>query len=92
MLLKPLMLVSASNKTYCVWTAALLLQLLAAGSDNVIRVWSTKDWSVLALLLSHTDAVHVLTGHPFDPRLVLSAGYDGLSILWDCEAGVELQR
>ena len=70
----------------------LLLQLLAAGSDNAIRVLRTTDWSLSGLLQGHKDAVHVLEGHPYDPRLVLSSGFDGLSILWDTEAGVELCR
>lgn len=68
------------------------LQLLLAGSDRVIRVWDVKTWSLQQLLQGHTDAVHVLEGHPLDPRLVMSAGYDGLTILWDAQAGTELQR
>lgn len=69
-----------------------ILQLLAVGSDYVIRVWSTHDWSLVMLLRGHSDAVHVLAGHPYDPRLVLSAGQDGLSIIWDAATGAELQR
>lgn len=69
-----------------------LLQLLAAGSDLSIRVWSTQDWSLQAQLRGHSEVVHVLSGHPFDPRLVVSAGHDGRSVLWDAEAGVELRR
>lgn len=68
------------------------MQLLLAGSDNVIRIWDAKCWSLQQHLQGHTDAVHVLVGHPYDPRLVLSAGYDGLTILWDAQAGTELQR
>ncbi len=68
------------------------MQLLLAGSDRVIRVWDVQRWSLQQYLQGHTDAVHVLAGHPYDPRLVLSAGYDGLCRLWDVQAGSELQR
>jgi WD40 repeat protein len=68
------------------------LQLLAAGSDNIIRVWSTRDWSLRNLLRGHSESVTVLSAHPQDPRLLLSAGHDGLSILWDLETGAELRR
>jgi WD40 repeat protein len=74
------------------WALLLHVQLLLAGSDNIIRVWDAKCWSLQQHLQGHTDAVHVLVGHPYDPRLVLSAGYDGLTILWDAQAGTELQR
>lgn len=68
-------------------------QLLAAGSDHVIRVWDTQDsFSSVQLLQGHSDKVHVLCAHPFDPRLVLSAAYDGRSVLWDVASGTELRR
>lgn len=34
----------------------------------------------------------MLECHPFDPRLCLSAGYDGFTILWDIEKGTQLVR
>jgi hypothetical protein len=34
----------------------------------------------------------VLEAHPQDPRLVMSVGYDGLTILWDVQQGVLLRR
>ncbi|XP_071800548.1 bromodomain and WD repeat-containing protein 3-like isoform X2 [Asterias amurensis] len=36
---------------------------------------------------SHTDEVFVLEGHPIDTRIFLSAGHDGLIILWDLDTG-----
>jgi hypothetical protein len=34
----------------------------------------------------------VLACHPYDPRLLLSAGYDGVTLLWDLEGGAALKR
>lgn len=76
----------------CCGPVCLCLQLLAAACDRAIRVWDTKSWSLLMLLQGHSDTVHVLSGHPFDPRVVLSAGYDGRIILWDTATGAEIQR
>ena len=35
--------------------------------------------------------VHVLEAHPCDPRLLLSAGYDGQLLLWDVLRGAQAQ-
>ena len=39
----------------------------------------------------HTGEVFVLESHPSDSRILLSAGHDGLVILWDMLAGVKLK-
>jgi WD40 repeat protein len=83
---------SEKGRFILITACLLLLQLLVAGSDLGIRVWSTRDWSLQALLRGHSQEVHVLSGHPCDSRLVLSAGHDGRSILWDTETGQELRR
>ena len=36
--------------------------------------------------------VHVLEAHPSDPRLLLSAGYDGQLLLWDVLTGAQVKR
>lgn len=39
----------------------------------------------------HIGEVFVLESHPSDPRVLLSAGHDGLVIFWDMLAGVKLK-
>ncbi len=48
-----------------------------------------KDRSAEALCVPRQ--AHVLDPHPSDPRLVLSGGYDGRTVLWDVVAGVPLR-
>ena len=66
--------------------------MIAAVSDNSIRVWCAHTGTLLHLLRSHTQQAHVLEEHPYDHNLVLTAGYDGLTIIWDIEKGVPLKR
>ena len=40
---------------------------------------------------AHIGEVFVLETHPSDPRILLSAGHDGLVIFWDMLAGVKLK-
>lgn len=72
--------------------ATVLLQILAAASDNIIRVWCAHTGALLQLLKGHTQQAHVLEMHPHDPRLALSGGYDGMAILWDITTGAILKR
>lgn len=39
-----------------------------------------------------TPRTHVLECHPLDPCLVMSAGYDGQTIVWDLVEGQALAR
>lgn len=67
-------------------------QILAAASDNNIRVWCPHSGVLLRLLCGHSDQAHVLEVHPFDPHLAMSAGYDGQVILWDTARGSILKK
>ena len=40
----------------------------------------------------HTGEVFVLEMHPSDSRVLLTAGHDGLVLLWDMLSGQQLQR
>lgn len=62
-------------------------RLVAAVSDNTIRVWNAASGALIHLLKEHTQQVQVLETHPHDRRLAMTAGYDGKVLLWDIEAG-----
>jgi PH-interacting protein len=77
--------------TLCV-ALPIAMQILAAASDNNIRVWCPHSGMLLRLLCGHSDQAHVLEVHPFEPHLAMSAGYDGQVILWDTAQGSILKK
>ncbi len=42
-------------------------------------------------LRGHTNSVYVLDSHPVDPRIIVSAGYDGRVTFWDINKGEAVQ-
>lgn len=63
-----------------------------AGSLDVrIKVWRAEDGLLLHTFADHTQPVYVLSPHPKDPRIVMSAGYDAQVFLWDLEAGSKVR-
>ena len=66
--------------------------MLAAISDDTIAVWDAHSGDLEQRLRGHTFRTHVLECHPLDPRLVMSAGYDGQTIVWDLVEGQALAR
>ncbi|KAL8100403.1 uncharacterized protein LOC141684645 [Apium graveolens] len=65
--------------------------VLAAIMDHRICVWNAVDGSLVHSLTGHTDATYVLDVHPFNPRIAMSAGYDGKTIVWDIWEGIPIQ-
>lgn len=61
--------------------------VLAAIMDCRICVWNAADGSLVHCLTGHTDSTYVLDVHPFNPRIAMSAGYDGKTIIWDIWEG-----
>ncbi|KAL6076121.1 Bromodomain and WD repeat-containing protein 3 [Balamuthia mandrillaris] len=61
--------------------------VVTALSDFTIRIWNARTGELLHTLKDHSNYVYILDKHPNDPRLFLSAGYDGLVILWDMREG-----
>lgn len=61
--------------------------VLAAIMDCRICVWNAVDGSLVHSLTGHTDSTYVLDVHPFNPRMAMSAGYDGKTIVWDIWEG-----
>lgn len=80
-----------------VWTrrlsvCSMRMQIIAAVTDNSVRVWDAYTGVLLHRLSGHSRAVHVLEAHPWQPGLVLSGSYDGTLNIWDIAAGHRLTR
>ncbi|XP_070012397.1 uncharacterized protein [Nicotiana sylvestris] len=65
--------------------------VLAAIMDCRICVWNAIDGSLVHSLTGHTQSTYVLDVHPFNPRIAMSAGYDGKTILWDIWEGIPIR-
>lgn len=61
--------------------------VLAAIMDCRICVWNASDGSLVHSLTGHSESTYVLDVHPFNPRIAMSAGYDGRTIVWDIWEG-----
>ena len=70
----------------------MLPQVLAAISDDTIALWNAHSGDLERRLRGHTFRTHVLECHPVEPRLAMSAGYDGQTIVWDLVEGQALAR
>ncbi|XP_047315948.1 bromodomain and WD repeat-containing protein 3-like [Impatiens glandulifera] len=64
--------------------------VLAAIMDCRICVWNASDGSLVHCLTGHTESTYVLDVHPFNPRIAMSAGYDGKTIVWDIWEGTPI--
>ncbi|KAM1723472.1 uncharacterized protein LOC126608456 [Malus sylvestris] len=65
--------------------------VLAAIMDCRICVWNASDGSLVHSLTGHTESTYVLDVHPFNPRIAMSAGYDGKTIVWDIWEGIPIR-
>ncbi|KAH7578253.1 hypothetical protein JRO89_XS01G0359900 [Xanthoceras sorbifolium] len=65
--------------------------VLAAIMDCRICVWNAVDGSLVHSLTGHTASSYVLDVHPFNPRIAMSAGYDGRTIIWDIWEGTPIR-
>ncbi|CAA3012123.1 bromodomain and WD repeat-containing 1 isoform X1 [Olea europaea subsp. europaea] len=65
--------------------------VLAAIMDCRICVWNAVDGSLVHSLTGHTDSTYVLDVHPSNPRIAMSAGYDGKTIVWDIWEGTPIR-
>ncbi|KAK0608266.1 hypothetical protein LWI29_028087 [Acer saccharum] len=65
--------------------------VLAAIMDCRICVWNAADGSIVHSLTGHTESTYVLDVHPFNPRIAMSAGYDGKTIVWDIWEGIPIR-
>lgn len=65
--------------------------VLAAIMDCRICVWNASDGSLVHSLTGHSESTYVLDVHPFNPRIAMSAGYDGKTIVWDIWEGMPIR-
>ncbi|XP_077219232.1 uncharacterized protein LOC143853368 [Tasmannia lanceolata] len=65
--------------------------VLAAIMDCRICVWNAADGSLVHSLTGHSESTYVLDVHPFNPRIAMSAGYDGKTIVWDIWEGTPVR-
>ncbi|XP_078428519.1 uncharacterized protein LOC144700843 [Wolffia australiana] len=65
--------------------------VLAAIMDCRICVWNASDGSLVHSLMGHSQSTFVLDVHPFNPRIAMSAGYDGKTIIWDIWEGTPVR-
>ncbi|KAM4888487.1 bromodomain and WD repeat-containing protein 1 isoform 1-T1 [Thomomys bottae] len=66
--------------------------VVTAVNDHVLKVWDSYTGQLLHNLLGHADEVFVLETHPFDSRIMLSAGHDGSIFIWDITKGVKMKH
>lgn len=64
--------------------------VLAAIMDNRICVWNASDGRLVHSLTGHSESTYVLDVHPFNPRIAMSSGYDGKTIIWDIWEGIPI--
>jgi len=59
--------------------------------DQQLRVWDTwANGELVHVLRKHRNQCLAVVAHPTNPRLCMSAGWDGLVLLWDIIDGVLL--
>uniref|UniRef100_A0A8D3D621 Bromodomain and WD repeat domain containing 3 n=1 Tax=Scophthalmus maximus TaxID=52904 RepID=A0A8D3D621_SCOMX len=66
--------------------------VITAVSNYLLKVWSTTSGQLLHVLSGHDDEVFVLEAHPFDSRIMLSAGHDGNIYMWDLTRGIKIRN
>ncbi|XP_037687468.1 bromodomain and WD repeat-containing protein 1-like isoform X2 [Choloepus didactylus] len=66
--------------------------VVTAVNDHVLKVWNSYTGQLLHDLLGHADEVFVLETHPFDSRIMLSAGHDGSIFIWDVTKGTKMKH
>lgn len=50
------------------------------------------NFSISVFKKGHADEVFVLEPHPFDSRIMLSAGHDGSIFIWDITKGIQVKH
>uniref|UniRef100_A0A8C6P1E2 Bromodomain and WD repeat domain containing 3 n=1 Tax=Nothobranchius furzeri TaxID=105023 RepID=A0A8C6P1E2_NOTFU len=66
--------------------------VITAVSNYLLKVWRATSGQLLHVLSGHDDEVFVLETHPFDPRIMMSAGHDGNIYIWDLSKGVKIRN
>ncbi|XP_053730106.1 bromodomain and WD repeat-containing protein 3 isoform X1 [Synchiropus splendidus] len=66
--------------------------VITAVNNHLLKVWNSCTGQLLHILKGHEAEVFVLEPHPFDPRIILSAGHDGNVFIWDLLRGKKTQH
>ncbi|XP_042312358.1 bromodomain and WD repeat-containing protein 1 isoform X1 [Sceloporus undulatus] len=66
--------------------------VVTAVNNHLLKVWNSHTGQLLHDLMGHADEVFVLEPHPFDPRIMLSAGHDGNIFIWDLTKGIQMKH
>uniref|UniRef100_A0A8C4UPU2 Bromodomain and WD repeat-containing protein 1 n=1 Tax=Falco tinnunculus TaxID=100819 RepID=A0A8C4UPU2_FALTI len=66
--------------------------VVTAVNNHLLKVWNSSTGQLLHDLVGHTDEVFVLETHPFDSRIMLSAGHDGNIFIWDITKGMKTKH
>ncbi|XP_063161419.1 bromodomain and WD repeat-containing protein 1 [Candoia aspera] len=66
--------------------------VVTAVNNHLLKVWNSYSGELLHDLTGHADEVFVLEPHPFDSRIMLSAGHDGSIFIWDIEKGIQMKH
>ncbi|XP_064413289.1 bromodomain and WD repeat-containing protein 3 isoform X2 [Latimeria chalumnae] len=66
--------------------------VITAVNNHLLKVWNSYTGQLLHILTGHEDEVFVLEPHPFDSRIMLSAGHDGSLFIWDITKGSKLRH
>uniref|UniRef100_A0A8C5R7B4 Pleckstrin homology domain interacting protein n=1 Tax=Leptobrachium leishanense TaxID=445787 RepID=A0A8C5R7B4_9ANUR len=65
--------------------------VITAVNNMTLKVWNSYTGQLIHILMGHEDEVFVLEPHPFDHRVLFSAGHDGNVIVWDLVRGVKIR-
>ncbi|XP_024146478.1 PH-interacting protein isoform X2 [Oryzias melastigma] len=65
--------------------------VITAANNLTLKVWNSITGNLVHVLMGHEDEVFVLEPHPFDPRILFSAGHDGNCIVWDLARGAKIR-
>ncbi|XP_076838375.1 bromodomain and WD repeat-containing protein 3 isoform X2 [Brachyhypopomus gauderio] len=66
--------------------------VITAVNNHLLKVWNSYTGQLLHVLKGHEAEVFVLEPHPYDPRVMLSAGHDGNVFIWDLVRGTRAQH
>ncbi|XP_055420876.1 bromodomain and WD repeat-containing protein 3 isoform X1 [Bubalus kerabau] len=66
--------------------------VITAVNNFLLKVWNSITGQLLHTLSGHDDEVFVLEAHPFDQRIILSAGHDGNIFVWDLDRGTKIRN
>lgn len=69
------------------------LQFLLSSCNRFFEKWiNIGILTNFVLLKGHDDEVFVMEVHPFDSRIMLSAGHDGNIYMWDLTKGAKIRN